>query len=77
MVYCGFGVAVTCSRVEPKELGSSPPSYHFFSFLLSLFPPFFVLLYSINIYLNNFYLIKYNEQQEKYRDFREKVERRG
>ena len=49
---------------------------------LSFFPSFFfvfgffVLLFSINIYLNNCYLIKYNEQQEKYRDFREKIERR-
>ena len=48
----------------------------FFSFFLFCFR-FFVLLFSINIYLNNCYLIKDNEQQEKYRDFREKVERRS
>ena len=49
MVYCGFGIAVTCSRVEPKELGSSPLSYLFFPSFFLFFPPFFVLLYSINI----------------------------
>ena len=53
--------------------GSSPTQLFSFFFL---FFPFFVLLFSINIYLNNCYLIKYNERQEKYRDFREKIERR-
>ena len=54
--------------------GSNPSELFILSFF---FFPFFVLLFSINIYLNNCYLIKYNEQQEKYRDFREKIERRS
>ena len=61
---------VRCSRVELKVPGSSPtelfiPSFFFF--------PFFVLLFSINIQLNNCYLIKCNKQQEKYRVSREKI----
>ena len=50
--------------------GSSPTEL-FFSFFL--FFPFFVLLFSINIYLNNCYLIKRNKQQEKYDVSREKI----
>ena len=62
---------VKCSRVESKVLGSNStelfiPSFFFF--------PFFVLLFSINIYLNNCYLIKCNKQREKYRVSREKIE---
>ena len=54
---------VRCSRVESKVPGSSPtelliPTFFFF--------PFFVLLFSITLYLNNCYLIKCNKQQEKY-----------
>ena len=37
------------------------------------FSRFLVLLFSINIYLNNCYLIKCNKQQEKYRVSREKI----
>ena len=44
----------------------------FFSFF-SFFPVFCVLLFSINIYLNNCYLMKCNKQQEKYRVSREKI----
>ena len=51
-------------------LGSSPTQLFFF--LLSFFP-IFVLLFSINIYLNNCYLIKRNKQQEKYDVSREKI----
>ena len=60
------------SRVEPNVPGSSPTKY-----LLSLpsffFSPFFVFLFSINIYLNNCYFIKCNKQQEKYRVSIEKI----
>ena len=51
---------VRYSRDEAKVPGSSPIQYLIF-FLLSLFTPFFVLLFSINIYLNTCYLIKYNK----------------
>ena len=51
-------------------LGSSPTQLFFF--LLSFFP-IFVLLFSINIYLNNCYLIKRNKKQEKYHVSREKM----
>ena len=44
--------------------GSSPTQLFFFFFL---FFPFFCFVVSINIYLNNCYLIKCNKQQEKYR----------
>ena len=49
-------------------------SPNIFFFLLSFFP-FFVLLFSINIQLNNCccYLIKCNKQQEKFRVSREKI----
>ena len=66
------GVVVRCSRAEPKVLGSNPKSSTLF-FLLSFFSRFFVLLFSINIYLNNCYLIKYNKQQEKYCVSSEKI----
>ena len=66
-----FGVLARCSRVEPKGLGSSP-SQLFFSFFL-FFCPFFVLLFSINIYVNNCFLINCNKQQEKYRISTEKI----
>ena len=46
------GVVVRCSRVEPNVPGSSVGN--------SFFLPFFVFLFSINIYLNNRYLIKCN-----------------
>ena len=51
-------------------LGSSPTQLFFF--LLS-FLPIFVLLFSINIYLNDCYLIKRNKKQEKYHVSREKI----
>ena len=63
---------VRCSRVKPKMLGSSPTQF-LLPFFLFLFPFFFVLLFSINIYLNNCYLIKCNKQQEKYRVSSEKI----
>ena len=44
-------------------------------FLLSFFFRF-LLLFSINIYLNNSYLIKYNKEREKYRVSREKIAHR-
>ena len=56
-------VVVRCSRVEPMVLGSSPVTF-FFSFFL--FFPFFVLLFSINIQLNNCYLIKCNKRSKNY-----------
>ena len=40
--------------------------------ILSFFSPFFVLLFCINIYLNNCYLIKCNKQQEKISCFQRK-----
>ena len=46
---------------------------HHSFFLLSFFSRFFVFLFSINIYLNNCYLIKCNKQQEKYRVSSEKI----
>ena len=61
---------VRCSRVEPKAPGLSPIRLFFYFFL---FFPFFVLLFSINIYLNNCHLIKCNKQQEKYRVSRKKI----
>ena len=53
------GVAVRYSRVEPMVPGSSLTQY------LILFPSFFffpcfVLLFSINVHLNNCYLIECN-----------------
>ena len=54
--------------------GSSPTQLFFSLFLF--FPVFFffcVLLFSVNIYLNNCYLIKCNKQQEKYRVSSEKI----
>ena len=59
------GVVVRCSHVEPKVSGSSFP-FPFFSC-------FFVLLFSINIQLNNCYLIKCNKQRKKYCFSREKI----
>ena len=47
---CGV-LVVRCSRVKPKVPGSS---------LTQLIVSFFLLLFSIIIYLNNCYLIKYN-----------------
>ena len=47
------GVVVRCSRVEPMASVSSP-TVLFFSFFLFFFP-FFVLLFSMNIQLNNCY----------------------
>ena len=70
-VICRCGVLARCSRVEPKVPGSSPSQLFFF--LLSFFCPFFVLLFSINIYINNCFLIKCNKQHEKYRISREKI----
>ena len=43
------------------------------SYFPSLFFLVFVLLFSINIYLNNCYLLKCNKQQEKYRVSSEKI----
>ena len=68
MSFCG--VVVRCSRVEPMVPGSSPTELFFSFFLFFLF---IVLLFSINIQLNNCYLIKCNKQQEKYRVSREKI----
>ena len=65
--------------MESKVPGASPTQYllFFLSFFLSFFLPFFpfsfVLLFSINVYLNNCYLIKCYKEQEKYRVSREKV----
>ena len=64
------GVVIKCSRVEPKVPDSSPTQFFFSSFL---FPRLFALLFSINIHLNNSYLIKCNKQQEKYRVSRETI----
>ena len=64
------GVVVRCSCVKPKVPGLSPIPL-FLSFLL--FFPFFVLLFSINLYINNCYLMKCNKQQEKYCVSREKI----
>ena len=63
------GVVVRCSRVDHKVPGSSPTQF-FFSFFL--FSPF-LLLFSINIYINNCYLIKCNKLQEKHCVSREKI----
>ena len=63
------GVVVRCRRVDYKVPGSSPTQFFFF---LSFFP-FFWLLLSINIYVNNCYLIKCNKQQEKHCVSREKI----
>ena len=51
--------------------GSSPTQF-LLSFFLFFFR-FFWLVISINIYLNNCYLIKCNKQQEKYRVSSEKI----
>ena len=61
--------------MESKVPGASPTQYllFFLSFFLPFFPFSFVLLFSINIYLNNCYLIKCYKEQEKYRASREKV----
>ena len=64
---------VRCSRVESKVLGSNPTELFFPTFF---FFRFFVLLFSINIWLNNCYLIKGNKQQEKYCVSRENIEHR-
>ena len=64
------GVVIRCSRVERKVQGSSPTEF-FIPFFF--FFPFFVLLFSINIQLNNWYLIKCNKQQEKYCVSRENI----
>ena len=50
--------------------GSSPADFFIPSFF---FFPLFVLLFSINIWLNNCYLIKCNKQQEKYCVSRENI----
>ena len=59
---------VQSRRVEGAGFESYRIIYSYF-----LFFPFFVLLFSINIQLNNCYLIKCNKQQEKYRVSREKI----
>ena len=61
--------------MESKVAGASPTQYllFFLSFFLPFFPFSFVLLFSINVYLNNCYLIKCYKEQEKYRVSREKV----
>ena len=72
-IYYAFslcGVVGRGSRVEPKVQGSSPTEFFIPSFS---FFPFFVLLFSINIWLNNCYLIKCNKQQEKYCVSRENI----
>ena len=64
---------VTYSSIELKVQCSSPTQYLIFFSFFVLFC-FFVLLFSINIYLNNCYLIKcINKQQEKYHVSREKI----
>ena len=60
-----FGVIASSRRCRVRVLLNS-------FFLLSFFSGF-LLLFSINIYLNNCYLIKCNKQQEKYRVSSEKV----
>ena len=52
---------------------AASPRCRFRVLLNSFFPFLFVLLFSINIYLNNCYLIKCNKQQEKYRVSSEKI----
>ena len=61
--------------MESKVPGASPTQYllFFLSFFLPFFPFSFVLLFSLNVYLNNCYLIKCYKEQEKYRVSREKV----
>ena len=44
-----------------------------YSSLCFFFFPLFELLFSVNIYLNNCYLIKCNKQKEKYQVSREKI----
>ena len=56
-----------------RAVGAGFESHITLFFLLSFFSPFFVLLFSINIYLNNCYLIKCNKQQQTYRVSREKI----
>ena len=58
-------------RIEPKMKCSSPTEFFFPSFFF--FFPFIVLLFSINIQLNNCYLIKCNKEQEEYCVFRENI----
>ena len=60
--------------MKPKVPGSCPALYPSFFYLLSFFFSVFGLfcllncfvVFSINIYLNNCYLVKCNEQKEKY-----------
>ena len=52
-------------------LGSILPQYLIFFSSFFFFP--FCVLFSINIYLNNCYLVKCNKQLEKYRVSREKM----
>ena len=63
-------IVVRCSRVEPKVPSSSPTPPFFF--LPSFFSVFYVVVL-YKIYINNCYLIKSNEQQEKYCVSREKT----
>ena len=71
-LYILFGVVIRYSRVELKVPGwSLTQCLIFFSFVL--FFPFFVLLFSINIYLKACYLIKCIKQRKKYRVSREKI----
>ena len=48
-------------------------SFFLFSPFLACFVCLFVLLFSINMYLNNYYLIKCNKQKEKYCVSRAKI----
>ena len=57
---------------RPNVLGSSPIQYRIV-FPSFFFFPVFLLLFSINIYLNNCYLIKFNKEQEKHPVSREKI----
>ena len=64
------GAVVSCCRVQPKVLGSSPTQLFFF--LLSFFSAFCVVVFYKYI-INNCYLIKCNKQQVKYCVSREKI----
>ena len=63
------GVVDRCSRVEPKVRGSSPSEFYIPSFF---FFPFFVLLFSINIQLNQLLLNKVQQTVRKVLCFQRK-----
>ena len=73
MVSCSRGVVVRYNRVELKVPGSSPAKYLVFFPSFFLFFAFFVLLFPINMRLNNCDLIECSKQKEKYRVSRENI----